>query len=273
MGQHTGTGNILAELSGVGDGVVHGCYAALVDEVNDQLHLVDALEVSVLRLIASLYQGLEAALHQVYHAAAQNGLLAEQVGLGLVMHGGFHDTGTGAADTGDVSQSDLEAVAGGILLHSHQAGHALAVDIQAANGMTRTLGSSHEHVYVCGRYDLLVADVEAVSKCDCLAGSQVGADVLLVDVGSALVVDQDHDDISSLGGVGNGHDGEAVLGRLVPGLSMTQTDDNIAAGISEVLCMGMTLRAVADDSDFLTIEDAQVAVLLIIHFCHNYIPP
>ena len=83
MRQHTGAGNILAKLSGIGDGIVHGCHAALVDQVNDQLHLVDALEVSVLGRIASLNQRLEAALHQVDYAAAQNSLLAEQVGLGL----------------------------------------------------------------------------------------------------------------------------------------------------------------------------------------------
>ena len=139
--------------------------------------------------------------------------------------------------------------------------------------MAGALGSSHEYVYVCGGDDLLVADVEAMSKCNGLACGQVGSDVLLVDVGSALVVDQDHDDVSSLGCLSNGHHGEAVLGCLVPGLSMTQTDNDIAAGISEVLCMGMTLGAVADDSNLLTVQDAEVAVLLIIHFCHNYIPP
>ena len=90
---------------------------------------MDALEVSVLRLIAGLHQHLKAAAHQIHHAAAQDGLLAEEVGLGLIVEGGLHHTGTGAADTGDVGQGDLIGVAGGVLLHGHQAGHALAVDV------------------------------------------------------------------------------------------------------------------------------------------------
>ena len=45
VGQHPGAGDVLAELGGIGDGVIHGGHAALVDEVDDELHLVDALEL------------------------------------------------------------------------------------------------------------------------------------------------------------------------------------------------------------------------------------
>ena len=139
--------------------------------------------------------------------------------------------------------------------------------------MARALGGSHEHVYISGGNDLLVADVEAMGEGNGLSGSQVGADVLLVDVSGTLVVDKDHDDVSSLGCICNGHNVEAVLGCLVPGLAVAKANDDVAAGISEVLCMGMALRAVTDHRDLLTIQDAEIAVLLIIHFCHNYIPP
>ena len=150
VGEDTGAGDILAELGSVGDGVVHGSHAALVDQVDDQLHLVDALEVGVLRLVTGLHQHFEAAAHQIHHAAAQHGLLAEQIGLGLVVEGGFHHAGPGAADAGDVGQSDLIGVAGGVLLHSHQAGHALAVDIGGADGVAGALGGRHEHVHAGG---------------------------------------------------------------------------------------------------------------------------
>src|SRR5699024_11155363 len=116
VGQHPGTGHIFAVLGGVGGGVVHGSHAALVDQVDDELHLVDALEVGVLGLVTGLHQGLEAALHQIHYAAAQHSLLTEQVGLGLVVEGSLHHTGAGAADTGDVGQGDLIGVAGGVLL-------------------------------------------------------------------------------------------------------------------------------------------------------------
>ena len=38
----------------------------------------------------------------IHHAAAQDGLLAEQVGLGLVVEGGLHHAGPGAADARNV---------------------------------------------------------------------------------------------------------------------------------------------------------------------------
>src|SRR4051812_12311278 len=49
----------VAVLGGVADAVAHVTEAALVDQVDDQLHLVDALEVSHLRRVAGLDQRLE----------------------------------------------------------------------------------------------------------------------------------------------------------------------------------------------------------------------
>ncbi len=150
VGDDPGAADVLAELGGVGDGEVHGRHAALVDQVDDELHLVDALEVGVLRLVTGLHQHLKAAAHQVHHAAAQHGLLAEQVGLGLVVEGGLHHPRPRAADARDVGQGDLVGVAGGVLLHRHQAGHALARHVGGADGVARALGGGHEHVHPGG---------------------------------------------------------------------------------------------------------------------------
>ena len=188
-------------------------HAALVDQVDDELHLVDALEIGVLGGIAGLHQGLEAQLHQLHHAAAQDGLLAEEVGLGLILEGGLHDAAPGAADAGGIGQADVMGLAGGVLLHGQQAGHALAVHIGGADGVAGALGGDHQHVHVGGRHDLLEVDVEAVGEHQGVAGLQVGGDVRLVDVGLDLVVDQHHDDVAPLGGLGDGLDLEAgVLG-------------------------------------------------------------
>src|SRR5918997_1243655 len=48
--------------------------------------------------------GLVARAHQFGHAAAQDGLLAEQVGLGLVLEGGLDHAGPGAADALGVAE-------------------------------------------------------------------------------------------------------------------------------------------------------------------------
>ena len=58
--------------------------ALLVHEVDDQLELVQDLEVRHARVVAGLDQRVEARAHELGRAAAQHGLLAEQVRLGLV---------------------------------------------------------------------------------------------------------------------------------------------------------------------------------------------
>ena len=88
----------VAVLGGVGDRVAHAGDALLVHEVDDQLHLVEALEVGHLRLVAGLDQRLEAGLHERGEAAAQHDLLAEQVGLGLLGERRLDHAGAGAAD-------------------------------------------------------------------------------------------------------------------------------------------------------------------------------
>jgi hypothetical protein len=65
---------------------------------------VQALEVRHLGLVAGLDERLEPGLHQRGEAAAQHGLLAEQVGLGLLGEGGLDDAGAGAADGVGVRQ-------------------------------------------------------------------------------------------------------------------------------------------------------------------------
>ena len=61
--------------------------AALADQVDDQLQLVEALVVGDLGLVAGLDERLEAGLHELGDAAAEHGLLAEEVGLGLLREG------------------------------------------------------------------------------------------------------------------------------------------------------------------------------------------
>ena len=65
----------------------------LVDQVDDQLQLVEALEVGDLGLVAGLDERFEAGLDQLGDAAAEHGLLAEQVGLGLLLEGRLDDAG------------------------------------------------------------------------------------------------------------------------------------------------------------------------------------
>ena len=50
------SGDVIAVLSSVGDGISHSCETRLIDQIYDQLHLVDTLEVCVSRIVTSLNQ-------------------------------------------------------------------------------------------------------------------------------------------------------------------------------------------------------------------------
>jgi heterodisulfide reductase subunit B len=72
---------VIAVLRGVADGVAHVVEPALVDQVDDELHLVQALEIGDFRLVPGLHQRVEPCFDEVGDAAAQHRLLAEEVGL------------------------------------------------------------------------------------------------------------------------------------------------------------------------------------------------
>ena len=74
----------VAVLGRVRDRVAHPGEAALVDQVDDQLDLVQALVVGDLRLVAGVDERLEARADQLGDAPAENGLLAEEIRLGLL---------------------------------------------------------------------------------------------------------------------------------------------------------------------------------------------
>ena len=95
---HARAGRVVAPLGGVGDRVAHPRQPALVDQVDDQLQLVQALEVRDLRLVAGLDERVEPGPDQLGQPAAQHPLLAEQVGLGLFLEPRLDDARAGRAD-------------------------------------------------------------------------------------------------------------------------------------------------------------------------------
>ena len=91
-------GDVVAELGGVADAEAHEVQAAAVHQVDDELELVHRLEVRELGLVAGLDERLERHLDQGRRAAAQDRLLAEQVGLGLLGERRLEHAGAGAAE-------------------------------------------------------------------------------------------------------------------------------------------------------------------------------
>ncbi len=121
-GDDARAGDIFAILRGVGDGVVHVGDAAFIDQVDDQLHFVQAFEIGHFRGITGFDQGFEAAADQLDQAAAQHDLLAEQVGFAFFLEVGLDDAGAAAADGGGIGQAQVMGVAAGILMDGDQDG-------------------------------------------------------------------------------------------------------------------------------------------------------
>ena len=94
-------------------------------------------------------------------------------------------------------------------------------------------------------------------------------DLRLLFVGS-----EDHDDVSRFSRLFRRHDLQTRLFRLFPGLAaLVQTDDDFDAAFLQVERMGMPLAAVADDGDRLVFQNLNVAIGLIVYFCHTVFPP
>ena len=81
------------------------------------------------------------------HAAAQHGLLAEQVGLGLFFEGGLDDAGPQGADALGVGQRAVPGFAGGVLVDGQQRRHSPTLGVDPAHQVTRALGGDHGDVH------------------------------------------------------------------------------------------------------------------------------
>ena len=103
-----------------------------------------------------------------------------------------------------------------------------------------------------------------------LALGHVGSDLLVVDIGAQLIGNQHHNDVAGLGGLLYFHHMEvgAGLGKLAGllpvGGTLPQTHHHVDAGLGQVFGMGVALRAKADDGDGFAVQNAEVAVRIVI---------
>ena len=235
---------------------------------------MDAFKVGHLRLVSGLHQRIEAGLHQLGNAAAQNSLLTEQVGLCLLAEAGFQNAGAARADAAGIRKRDVLGMAAVVLLDGDQAGHALALHILAAHRMAGALGRDHDHVEVRGGFYELEVDVEAVGEHQHIALLHIGRDLLVIDIGGDLVRHQHHHDVGGLRGLGHFHHGQAGLLGFGPACAvLAQADDDLHAALLQVLRVGMALAAVAHDGDGFAVEHPQIAIGVIILFDHTALLP
>src|SRR5450830_425360 len=265
--------DVVAVLGRVGDAPPLLGDPTLVDEVDDELELVQHLEVRDLGLVAGLGQRLEAVLDELGDAAAQDRLLAEQVGLGLLGEGGL-DTGRAqATDRLGVGECEWPGATGGVFLDRHQHRDAAAIDVLTTNQVTRTLRCDHRDVDAVGRRDVPEPDVEAVREEQCLAGRQARLDRLGVDRALDRVRHQHHDDVGLGRSLGRSDDAQALVLGLDPrGAPLRQADADVDNRVAQVQRVRMPLTAVADDRDLAAGDDREVGVVLVEELCHGGSP-
>ena len=76
---------------------------------------------------------------------------------------------------------------------------------------------------------------------------------------------QDHDHVGGLDRVGDlGHLQASAFGLGPGGSALAQTHRHLDTRFVQVLCVGMALRAIADDGDVLALDEGEVGVLVVV---------
>jgi hypothetical protein len=260
-------------LRGVAHRVTHVVEAALVHQVDDQLQLVHALEVGDLRLVARLDEGLEPGLDERADAAAQHGLLAEQVGLGLLGERRLDDAGARHAERAGVRQRQRLCVAAGVLVDRQERRGPTPFDEQLAHAMAGRLGRDHHDVDLRRRLDRAEADVEAVREQQRLAAAEVRRDGLAVQRGLARIRHEHDDHVGPGGGLDRGDDRQAGGPRPVSrSAALLKADADVDAAVLEVQRVGVPLRSVAEYRHLCRADERWIRIFVVIHSSHLTIP-
>ena len=226
---------------------------------------MEDLEVGHLRGIAGLGEGLESALDELGLSTAEDCLLSEEVGVGLVVEGGLEDTCAGGSKSLCKSECDLLCVSGDILVDADESGDSESLSEHDPLHVSGGLGCHHDDIDVCRGDDELVGDCESVCELEGCTLFEVGLDVLLVDVGLDLVGQEHHDDVCVFDCISELCDFESVLLGLVPGFSVLPcSDGDIHSRVVEAECLCPSLGSVSEDGDFLSVEDLQVCVIVMV---------
>ena len=266
-----GAAHEITVLGGIRNRVPHIGNAILIDEINDELDLVNALEIRHLRRIARLHQGFETRLHERCQAAAKNRLLAEEIRLGLLLEGGLDDARTAAADGARIGQTHLQRISTRILVNRHQTGNPPTRLVVVPHRVAGALGRHHEDVHVLGRRDGTEMKIETMGHREVVPRLELGRNLFGVDIRRQFVRQGQHQDIGLARRLAHRRHGESGPFSLGPTRRvLAQPHHHVDAGVVQVLGVGMALAPVTDDRHLLALEAAQVCVLVVVDIeCHR----
>ena len=133
--------------------------------------------------------------------------------------------------------------------------------------MAGAFGGDEDDVDVLRQLDQFEVDVEAVGGAEGFALGEVGLDFGVVDVGLEFIGKGHDDEVGGFDGFRDGHGFEAVGdGELAVGGIAAVGDDDLDAGLAEVLGVGVALGAVAEDGDGFTVEAVEAGFIFVEDF-------
>src|SRR3569623_438252 len=141
--------------------------------------------------------------------------------------------------------------------------------------MTRCLRRDQRDVDAGRRGDRAVVNVEAVREQQRLAAArrELRRDAVAPDRGLRGVGRVLHQDVAPRGDLVDRADGEArILRGRDPARRRRKADANLDAGVAQVECVGVALRAVADDGDFLGLDQTEISVAVVEDAGHWEVP-
>ncbi len=118
--------------------------SALLDQVGDELQLADAFEIGDLGRKAPRDQSLEAGDQQLGNSAPHDGLLVEQIGLGLLGEARRDEARRARSRLPGHRRARCPRVPGCVLLDRPQRDHALALGVERAKRGARTFGATRK---------------------------------------------------------------------------------------------------------------------------------
>src|SRR5579863_682163 len=107
-----------------------------------------ALEVGNFWLISGGYERVEPSFNEFAHAAAEHGLLAEEVGLGFLGERRFENARACATETLGVGKCERPGIARCVLLDRDEGGSSATFGENFADAMSRRFGSDHRDIHI-----------------------------------------------------------------------------------------------------------------------------
>ena len=151
-------------------------------------------------------------------------------------------------------------------MNRNQTRHPTTLGVRATNRMTGRLRSDHDDIEICPWRDLSVVDIKPMGKRECCILLNDRGDFVGVDRTDILIGHQQHHNISILNCVFNLSRLQTCLLDFCPGWpTLANPNHHLTATVIEIECVRMALRAVADNCNFLSLNQGEISIFVIKH--------